>query len=223
MEQFSNNASTTLNGAITSGATSLIVTSATGFPSTGNFRILIESEIMLVTNVAGTNFTVTRGIEGTTAVGHANGVSVFQTLTSGALIQGIKDYAPFQPPVFGSLAVDVTVTGQASLAGTWTDLVTVTASGTAFLIQAHVAGASAAGSTLALRAQVDGSTVVTTYGNTGQGGGQTMTGDVLYQVTGLLAGSHTIKIQGIGLTTNILVNALTALGEGAWLVATPLT
>lgn len=85
MEQFANNAATTLNGTITAAATSLVVTSAATFPTTGNFRILIDSELMLVTAVSGTTFTVVRALEGTGAVGHNSGVPVTSILTVGAL------------------------------------------------------------------------------------------------------------------------------------------
>ena len=85
-EQFCNDPGTTLSAAITStGATSLTVTSSTGYPSTGNFRIRIDSELMLVTGVSGTTWTVTRGIESTTAAVHSNGALVYHVLTSGAL------------------------------------------------------------------------------------------------------------------------------------------
>ncbi len=86
-EQFANNAITTLNGTITSGALSLVVTSATAFPTAGNFRILIDSEIMLVTSVSGTTFTITRAQESTTAATHSNGATVTQIVTAGALSQ----------------------------------------------------------------------------------------------------------------------------------------
>lgn len=85
MEQFSNNAQTTLNGTITSGATSLVVTSATTFPTSGNFRLLIDSEYLLTTVVSGTTFTVTRGIEGSTPAAHNSGATVTEVLTAGAL------------------------------------------------------------------------------------------------------------------------------------------
>ena len=56
-EKFKNLASTTLNGDIDDTTTSVVVNSAMGF-SGGDFRILIESEIMKVTGVSGTTFTV---------------------------------------------------------------------------------------------------------------------------------------------------------------------
>ena len=85
-ENFANTYQTTLNdaGGIDSSVTSLVVTSATGAPS-ANFRIKIDSELMLVTGVAGTTFTVTRGVESTTAASHADGAAVTHVLTAGGL------------------------------------------------------------------------------------------------------------------------------------------
>lgn len=91
MEQFSNNASSTLSSGISSGATSLSVASASAFPSSGNFRILIDSEIFLVTAVSGTTFTVTGAQEGTTAASHSSGATVTHIVTAGGLIQAIVD------------------------------------------------------------------------------------------------------------------------------------
>ena len=84
-ELYTNDPSTTLNGGISSGDLSLVVTSATGFPGSGNFRIRIDSEIILVTAVSGTTFTIQRGQEGTTAASHANSAVVNHYLTAGAL------------------------------------------------------------------------------------------------------------------------------------------
>lgn len=84
-EQFANKPVTTLNGAIDGDDTSLVVGSASLFPTVPQFRILVESEYMLVTGVTGTTFTVTRGVEGSSNVSHANGVPVTHILTAGAL------------------------------------------------------------------------------------------------------------------------------------------
>jgi hypothetical protein len=85
-EKFTNNAVTTLSAAITTTtATSCTVTDATAFPTTGNFRIKIDSEILLVTGVAGATFTVTRGVEGTVPATHASGATVIHLLTKGGL------------------------------------------------------------------------------------------------------------------------------------------
>ena len=48
-EQFVNSASATLNGAINASTTSVVVNDGTPFPTTGDYRILIDDEIMLVT------------------------------------------------------------------------------------------------------------------------------------------------------------------------------
>ena len=71
---------TTLTGGITSSATTLTVSSTTGYPA-APFTIIVDSdtaseEVMEVTAVAGTTFTVTRGVDGTTAVEHGAGASV---------------------------------------------------------------------------------------------------------------------------------------------------
>jgi hypothetical protein len=85
-EQFANNAQSNLTAALTAGATSLTVQSAAAFPAAGNFRVLIDGEILLVTAVAGNTFTVTRGAEGTTATAHAPGAYVTHVLTAAALL-----------------------------------------------------------------------------------------------------------------------------------------
>jgi len=83
-ELFKNLASTTLNGDINDAVTSLVVASAMGFTS-GDFRILIDSEIMKVSGVSGTTFTVARAQEGTAAASHTNATAVSHVLTAAAL------------------------------------------------------------------------------------------------------------------------------------------
>jgi hypothetical protein len=68
------------------------VTSSAGFPAavTGisQFRVAdkaLPSEIMIVTSVSGTTWTVTRGAESTTPVAHAANWTVYQALTTGVL------------------------------------------------------------------------------------------------------------------------------------------
>ena len=76
---FNNSAfTTTLSAAITTTtATSVKVASASAFPTTANYLILVESEIMKVTAGAGTTtWTVTRGVNGTTAATHSSGKTV---------------------------------------------------------------------------------------------------------------------------------------------------
>jgi hypothetical protein len=67
-----------------SGDLTFIISNAAGFPSP-NFRIKIDNEIMLVTNVVSTTFTVSRGQEGTSAAAHLLGASVWGVITAGAL------------------------------------------------------------------------------------------------------------------------------------------
>ena len=94
-EQFANNATTTLNGTITSSATTLIASSTTSFPATPQFRIIIDSEIMLVTGVSGgtsnTTYTVSRGVENTTQASHTNGATISMILTAAAMNQAKVD------------------------------------------------------------------------------------------------------------------------------------
>lgn len=87
MELFANKPESTLAGSITNSATTLAVASASTFPTGGTFRIAIGDELMVVTAVSGTTFTVTRGAEGTTATSHTSGVTVSGVLTAGALAQ----------------------------------------------------------------------------------------------------------------------------------------
>lgn len=93
-EKFANNPSTTLNGAITAGAISLIVNSAASFPNNGQFRILIDNELILVGSVAGSTFSnLTRGIENTTPATHGNGATVTLILTAGSLARNPRSMA----------------------------------------------------------------------------------------------------------------------------------
>src|ERR1700759_3411090 len=92
-EKFSNNAQDTLNGAINNSVTSLVVHSASLFPTAGNFHIVIDSEIMLVTAVASTTFTVARAQEGTSAASHSDGATVRHVLTAQWLLNAALDAA----------------------------------------------------------------------------------------------------------------------------------
>lgn len=85
MEQYSNGASTTIAEDLDASETGVDVTSASGFPTIGNFRVLVGSEIMLVTGVSGTTFTVVRGAEGTTAATHTNGDAITHIVTRDSL------------------------------------------------------------------------------------------------------------------------------------------
>ena len=91
-EQLTNPPSTpiTLGADCTSGATT-ITTSAT-CPVSENTRILIGSELLLVTGGTGsTTWNVTRGIEGTTAAAHSNGNPIIFLATAGGISQFVSD------------------------------------------------------------------------------------------------------------------------------------
>lgn len=84
-EKYTNNGASTLNGGINNSTTTVVVTSAASFPTTGNFRILIDSEIMLVTTVSSNTFTVTRAHENTAAASHSDLAVVTHIFTAGAI------------------------------------------------------------------------------------------------------------------------------------------
>jgi hypothetical protein len=86
-ERFANGGLSSLATGIDNSVTTLTVKSAVGFPTGGNFRIIIDSEIMLVTDVQGKTFTVTRAQEGTSAASHDADAAVFHVLTAGSLAQ----------------------------------------------------------------------------------------------------------------------------------------
>lgn len=86
LEQYANNPSSTLSADLTAGATTLTVTSAAAFSASGNFRVIIDSELLEVTAVSGTTFTVSRGVEGTTAASHSSGTAITQILTRDGLL-----------------------------------------------------------------------------------------------------------------------------------------
>lgn len=90
-ENLSNDVQALLNGAITNVATSITTTGATGFPA-ANFRVRIDDELLLVTSTgAGTNWTVQRGVEGSTAVAHGDSTPVVHVLTTQGLDNFIQD------------------------------------------------------------------------------------------------------------------------------------
>lgn len=93
-EILQNNSETTLNGSINDSTTTVTVTDGAVFPSTGNFRILVEAEIMLVTARSTHVLTVVRGIEGSTNVAHSDLVAVVHVLTEDGLEQYLRQNLP---------------------------------------------------------------------------------------------------------------------------------
>lgn len=87
LESYANDFETALASAVTTTtATTITVAAITGAPTSGNFRIRVDNELMLVTGGHGTTtWTVTRGVEGTTAATHSVGAIVVHVLTASAL------------------------------------------------------------------------------------------------------------------------------------------
>ena len=67
----------TLSSSIDAAASTLTVASATGFPA-APFRVKVDNEVLYVTAVSGSVFTVTRGVDGTVAASHSGGATVAQ-------------------------------------------------------------------------------------------------------------------------------------------------
>ena len=88
---------TTLNGAIDASTTTIVLTNAAQFPSTGTSFVLIGTEMIQYTGISGNTLTgVTRGARGTTAASHSDGV----TVTNGT------DYAAWNEQTEEGLALD---------------------------------------------------------------------------------------------------------------------
>ena len=83
LSRYSNNPTTTLNGAINNVVTTIVVTSSVGFPNPGPFRIIIDNEQMQVTAGWGTtSWTVVRGTDGTAGASHLNAAPVTNNITA---------------------------------------------------------------------------------------------------------------------------------------------
>lgn len=72
---------TTLSSSISNSATSITVAAVTGFPTSYPYTLVIDEgistqEIVEVTAGSGTTLTVTRGVDGSTAVAHSSGAAV---------------------------------------------------------------------------------------------------------------------------------------------------
>ncbi len=76
-------AARTLTGTINPTTPTLTLNSGTGFPTTAtpNFNIVVDTEIMTVTNITGNNFTVIRGVNGTAAATHVANAPAYLPIT----------------------------------------------------------------------------------------------------------------------------------------------
>lgn len=91
-EQILNAAETTLNGSISNSATSIVVTDGSIYPAEGDYRLIIEEEIVLVTTRSSNTLTAVRGAEGTNAVSHANATKIHAVATQGGYDQYVRDF-----------------------------------------------------------------------------------------------------------------------------------
>jgi len=91
-EQFANNAQATLVANILPDDSSFQVTDAGFFPTTGNFAIIIDGEIIKVGVRDGNWFsTLVRGDENTARASHSAGATVTHILSARSYVQGIND------------------------------------------------------------------------------------------------------------------------------------
>ena len=65
------------------------------FPTGGDFRLLVDQEIMLCVAVASNVLTVLRGQENTVAAAHVSGAVVAHILTQGSLQTLLQDNVPY--------------------------------------------------------------------------------------------------------------------------------
>lgn len=101
--------SSTLAVAVTTvGQTTVQPTDATKFSTIPNFRIRLGDELMLVTAIAAGVFTVTRGIEGTTASTYAVGTNINQLPTAESLRQIQQNRPQFTNTSSVVYTIDVT-------------------------------------------------------------------------------------------------------------------
>lgn len=87
-EQFANNQPTnTVSTNYSAAATNIVMNGVSGYPSSPQFRLLCQrtGEVLLVTALAGTTLTVTRGAESTTPYPLVTGDALAHILTAGAL------------------------------------------------------------------------------------------------------------------------------------------
>lgn len=124
--QYSSTAqATTLTTTVASGTTTMVVTAATGFPASTPYTMIVDpdtvnEEVVEVTNRSGTTLTVTRGVDGTSAVAHSAGAVIRHGVSA-------RDFD--EPNSF--LNAGGTVGGNVSVTGTVSATSTVSGSGLA--------------------------------------------------------------------------------------------
>lgn len=94
LEQAGNALQTTLSGAIGTAARPVTVTPAStaGWPTSPGFRVLIDSEYLVITYV-GTSTWIAETADGSTSATHSSGATVTQVLTWGGIQQLFADHS----------------------------------------------------------------------------------------------------------------------------------
>lgn len=123
-------ANTTLSATITTSQTTIVLVSATNFPSSGSYTLWVGAEQMTVTGGQGTaTLTVTRGVNGSTALASASGTAITNTPVL-AVLPCSATLAP--APSAGVLTLNTITSGTgttAAGAGTAATWYTITTSG----------------------------------------------------------------------------------------------
>lgn len=100
-EQFVNNFSAVLDGAINDSTETITLDTAAGLPSEGDFRLQIDAEVVLVRSRSGVVCTATRAADGTSASSHSDAAQVDAVATRDAITQLTRDNDPWagiRPP-----------------------------------------------------------------------------------------------------------------------------
>lgn len=97
-ESLANLATTSLSAPCAPSDATISVANTTPFPAAGQYRIRIDSELILVTGGNNTlTWNVTRGVEGTASAAHSSGASVTHILTAQGLANFITSTAKTIP------------------------------------------------------------------------------------------------------------------------------
>lgn len=104
--RFTNRAYSTLQGALTAAQTSVTVDSVADFPTEGDFFIAVGNEMMKVTGVSGSVFTVERGKDDNLPVAHADGEYVFAVISRDQMNEFGHELYPFGSYAYGNTIRD---------------------------------------------------------------------------------------------------------------------
>lgn len=90
-EQLLNKASTTVAEPLDNSETTITVADGSVFPADGDYRLIIDSEVILVKSRATNDLTAVRGVDGTSAVTHLTGVDIDTVITAGGINKLLND------------------------------------------------------------------------------------------------------------------------------------